>query len=198
MSGTDFTALEGLDLSDEKQPSSIEILKSNFTAGRKDGQIVVVFKTNGGKGSGPQTVRADELLAFRATLHECVDRGEGAAMEAGYIPAPILLGRSFALVANPGPGRNKKGEATPAPFGGRDYYEWNSNTGQGTASKGSKPAKVPVDEMPEFLALFDTNIDDTVAKLIELGHMADPDAEEIEDASDEGTSDEVDLGGLGE
>lgn len=197
---SEFTALEGLDLSDDKQPSSIEILKSNFTAGRKEGQIVVVFKTNGGKGSGPQTVRADELLAFRNTLHECVARGEGAAMEAGYIPAPILLGRSFALVSNPGPGRNKKGEPTPAPFGGRDYYEWNSNTGQGTASKGSKPAKVPVDEMPEFLALFDANIDNTVARLVALGHMADPEAEEVEEeTSDEGTSDdEVDLGGLGD
>jgi hypothetical protein len=193
MSNTDFEALDGLDLSDNKTLSSIDILGANFTAGRKDGQLCVVFKTNGGKGSGPQTVRATELIEFRDTLHECVARGEGSTVEAGYIPAPILLGRSFALVANPGPGRNKKNEVTPAPFGGRDYYEWNSNTGQGTASKGSKPAKVPVDEIDGFLALFDKNVDQTVSRLISLGLMADEDADEDEDEGDE-----VDLDGIGD
>lgn len=174
-----------LDLGQDNSVSSVDMLRKNFKAGMdSDGRIVVVYKTNGGKGSGPQTIPATELLQFSQTLAECAARGEGEAHEAGYIPTYELLARSFRLVANPGPTIKSNGNVTPAPFGGRDWYEWNSSTGQGTASKGSKPAKVPVNEMDDVVSLFHESTDRMIAKLVEAGHMEEPYTDEDESLVD--------------
>lgn len=183
MSKTELNSIQGLglDFTSTTEPSAVEYLRGNFTVGRTDDSVMVVFKTNGGKGSGPQSVRADELVDYVDTLRECVERGEGQAIEAGYVPAPILLQQSFRRVANPGPGKAKDGSTIPALFEGRDWYEWNAASG-----KGSKPAKVPVDEMAEFLSLLSERSEQTIARLIELGMISDG-------AEDEIAGDEIDL-----
>lgn len=167
------TVIDGLDFSSDTQPSSVDLLRNNYrvvqTAETEDAesQILAVFKTNAGKGSGPQKVRIGELAEFRSVLHSCVERGEGVTAEAGYIPAPVMLNQSFHLV------KGADGE--------EDYYQWNSSPG-----KGSKPAKVPVSQMPAFLALFDERVDATIEKAREAGILDAPEADDEADAIDLG------------
>lgn len=173
---------------EDTEPSSIEMLTKNCGGHRDDqGNVVLSFKTNTGKGSGPQSVRIEELQDFASTLRDCAERGDGSVGEAGYVPAPIQLAKTFTLMANPGVTRNRKGEDVPAPFGGRDWYQWNSNTGNGNESKGSKPAKIPVDEIWDFLALFDTRVEQALEAARAAGILSeDEDEDEVEDAIDLG------------
>ncbi len=166
------------DFNEGSEPTSIDTLRGHCKVKSIGGSYLAEFKTNGGKGSGPQRVALTELQAFRATLRERVEAGEAETVEAGYIPAPVQLARSFRLVTNP----QTPDKAGNIPFEGRDWYEWNSSTGQGNASKGSKPAKVPVNEMEEFMALFDSRVDAIIAKATNAGILSveEPEVEEDE------------------
>ena len=174
------TVTDVFDFDDSSTPSAVDTLRGHCKVKRIDETLQVEFKTNGGKGSGPQRVALTELLDFASVLSERYEAGEAEAVEAGYIPAPVQLARSFRRVANPGV-TDKSGSV---PFNGRDWYEWNSSTGQGNASKGSKPAKIPVDEMAEFLDLFHDRVGAIISKARAAGLISDEDVDEDEDEVD--------------
>lgn len=190
-------------------PTATEILRTrgNFGLGRSGEDFIVVFKSSTGKGSGAQQIPGPETDRFRRTLRDLATGG-GAAAEAGYVPSWQRLIQSFKIVSNPGQGRDSKGNVKPAPYGGRDWYQWNIGVGSGEESKGAKPAKVPVDEMEDFLLAFDEMCDKAIARMQVSGveqvglediiaeaaatlPSADEDPDVDTDADDDGT--EVDL-----
>ena len=180
------------DFATAKEDSALEQLKENRRLERDpaSGDMMFVFKTNGGKGSGPQRIPADNILPFLATLKECVDRaGDEGDVDRTQVPAHIQLRNTFSLVKNPGPSRTRTGQVIPAPFGGQDYFEWNSNTGRGNETKGSKPAKLPVGQAHEFMAAFDEFIQQGIQMLVSAGLMGAPAVEDDSEIEDDAADD---------
>jgi len=92
-----------------------------------DGDIVVCFTTNFGKGSGAQNVPADDFEAVVAVLAEAVERGI-KPVEQGVIPPAEIVRRTLRV------------EDGLVKF----------RTSEG---KGAKPAAVPMDQFAEVVKL---------------------------------------------
>lgn len=160
--------------SDRQSASEILASHSNFQVGARDndGEIVVVFRAALGKGSGLQIVPAKEIAEFTRTLEELVE-GSSDTQTAGYVPSYVRLRQTFKRVENPGQQYNKGGQPIPLAFEGQDWYEWNHATGNGTESKGAKPVKIAVSEMPEFMTLFRGKVNQALAALRARGLLAE-------------------------
>ena len=165
--------ITGLDLGDvqvvsEDHIPAVEVLRGNYNVGYAGEELVVAFRGNMGKGSGTQIVPVTEIQGVISTLEELVgtaslDNDE----DADRVPAPQRIRQTFRLVRNPGVTYRPGGEKVPPAMGGEDWYEFACSSG-----KGSKPTKIRVSEMPEFLALFRQRNDAAIEALRARGMLA--------------------------
>lgn len=110
-----------------------------------------VFRTNDGKGSGPQIWRLSEMGENLATLQAIHDKGyEAVQTEEGYTPGPVVIRQTVSVVDDDG--------AAVVKFRNRN-------------GKGSKPASIPRDEMPEVLAYLQDKVTQATSWAVSEGYL---------------------------
>ena len=108
--------------------SAVATVKNTFGVKVDDeGQIIVCFTTNFGKGSGAQNVPVDDFEAVISVLHEAAERGI-KPVEQGVIPPAEIVRRTLRV------------EDGLVKF----------RTSEG---KGAKPAAIPVNEFADVVKL---------------------------------------------
>jgi hypothetical protein len=108
--------------------SAVATVKNTFGVKvDEEGQIMVCFTTNFGKGSGAQNVPADDFEAVIGVLSEAVERGI-KPVEAGVVPPAEIVRRTIRV------------EDGMVKF---RTSEW----------KGAKPASIPVGEFEAVVKL---------------------------------------------
>jgi hypothetical protein len=109
------------------------LLKSSLSLKKEQGSWFVSFITNRGKGSGAQSIPVSELSDAVSALREIADNGIPEVGEAGRIPAGEMIRRTAEI---------DEGFVTFRVSGG----------------KGSKPARIPVNQFPEWVSNLETTV----------------------------------------
>jgi hypothetical protein len=109
------------------------LFKSSLSLKKEHGNWTVSFITNRGKGSGAQSIPVSELSDAVSALREIADNGIPEVGEAGRIPAAQMIRQTAEI---------DEGFITFRVSGG----------------KGSKPARIPVNQFPEWVS----NLESTV------------------------------------
>lgn len=169
-----------LDLRDRTNKSALAFLKGSFKLldvpdfDGPDGKATVPcisFRTNDGKGSGPQVWPLTEAESIMAALEAAHEAGYAAtATKEAYIPGDALIRRTV--------------ESQDCQINDEDVecVRWRNRKG-----KGSKPAQVPTSEMPDFLIALRSRVDQTVEWAKANGYIDGPETDESQDDSaDEG------------
>lgn len=122
---------------------NVEMVEVDTPQGKRE-EACFVFRTNEGKGSGPQIWRLSEMDDNLSRIREIHNKGyEAASTEAGYVPGPKVITDTIAIVEV----EDDHGETV-------DHVRFRNRNG-----KGSKPASVPKDEMPEFIEALSVKIE---------------------------------------
>jgi hypothetical protein len=109
------------------------LFKASLSLKKEDGNWSVSFITNRGKGSGAQSIPVSELSDAVSALREIADNGITEVGEEGRIPAAQMI-RQTAEV--------DEGFITFRVSGG----------------KGSKPARIPVNQFSEWVSNLETTV----------------------------------------
>jgi hypothetical protein len=116
---------------------SIETVHSLFKASlslkKEHGNWTISFITNRGKGSGAQSIPVNELQDAVSALREIADNGIPEVGEAGRIPAAQMIRQTA-------------------------EYDEGFITFRVSGGKGSKPARIPASQFPEWVS----NLESTV------------------------------------
>jgi hypothetical protein len=109
------------------------LFKSSLSLKKDGGQWTISFITNRGKGSGAQSIPVSELSDAVSALREIADNGIPEVGEAGRIPAGEMIRRTAEI---------DEGFVTFRVSGG----------------KGSKPARIPASQFPEWVSNLETTV----------------------------------------
>ena len=149
----------------ENNESPIQTVRSTMQVSlNDDGQAIVSFATNRGKGSGAQSMNVADFRDAIECLQYYAENGIEESGAASLSPAETI--RQTISVDD--------GEVT-----------FRTRSG-----KGAKPAKLPADQFAEVIALLAGTVDAVESAATSLTGSETPDSDEEEEVSDEEWSDE--------
>ncbi len=133
-----------------------ETIEVKVDSVERDGEVtiepIVTFAVNRGKGTGAQKIPLSEFAGYLETIQDYRDNGFDNAKVEGYRPAGEIVRDTMSLVKPTEEYTDDKGNTKRRPIKDAEpnIVSWRTRTG-----KGSKPARVSLEDFPKVIKVLE-------------------------------------------